>query len=138
MMISSVSMAKTFSKDSAAIGGISAGAKAEYIKSIYGEPNKILFNEEKTIETWHYGDSFQISMKSGEAASIISSGNNGLTTPEGIGVGMKKRSMTSKYGKPQSKEKYGKRAIYMYELDNGTKMYFIVNNEIITEMRLIK
>ena len=95
-------------------------------------------NEEQTVETWHYGDSFQISMKAGEATSVISSGNNGLTTPEGVGVGMKKQSMTSKYGKPQSKEKYGKRAIYMYELRSGTKMYFIVNNGIITEMRLIK
>ena len=131
----SICSAKTFGSEHAAIGGIATGANVDYIKSVYGEPNKIKSNGNNS-STWYYGDTFMITIINDVAVSIITSGNNGLLTPDGIGVGMKKSSITSKYGKAQSIEKYGNRAIYIYEVDGGSQMYFIIKNGMITEIRL--
>lgn len=135
--ISLCSAGKIFTSDRAAVGGISTGSSTEYTKSIYGEPGKIKISEiNQNAETWFYGDTFQIDFVDGIASSVVSSGANGLATPDGITVGMKKRNMTSKYGKPQHSDKYGKRAIYSYSADNGTKMIFVIRNGIISEIRI--
>ena len=137
--ISTSSAAKKFNVDSAAIGGITIGAGSEYIKSIYGEPGNIRVHESEQdvkTETWYYGDSFQIDIVEGIVTSLVTSGANGLTTPEGITVGMNKKDMTSKYGKPTQSDKYGNRAIYTYKSDNGVEMLFVVNDGIISEIRI--
>lgn len=128
---------KNFDSERMAIGGISTGSSAEYTKSIYGEPNKIRVSEDnQKLETWYYGDTFQIDFLDGIACNVTSSGANGLSTPDGITVGMKKYNMTSVYGKPQISDKYKTRAIYTYKTENGTKMLFITNNGIISEIRV--
>ena len=135
--ISLCSAEKIFSSERAAVGGISTGSSTEYTKSIYGDPGKIRISEvNQNLETWFYGDTFQIDFVDGIASAVISSGANGLATPDGITVGMKKRNMTSKYGKPQHSDKYGKRAIYSYSADNGSKMIFVIVNGIISEIRI--
>ena len=137
--ISTCLASKVFNADQAAIGGISAGSSTEYIKGIYGEPNKIRINDNSqdlNTETWYYGDTFQIDFVNGIASSVVSSGNNGLSTPDGIAVGMKKSKMTSKYGRPEHADKYGNRAIYTYQADNGSKMLFVIRNGVISEIRV--
>ena len=135
LSISICSAAKSFNAEQAAIGGIAAGSSTDYIKGIYGEPNKIRIRENHS-ETWYYGDTFQIDFINGKVSSVVSSGNNGLATPAGITVGMKKSKMTSNYGSPQVTDKYGNRAIYTYQADNGVKMIFIISNGIISEIRV--
>lgn len=135
--ISICSASKVFNSDKAAIGGISTGSSTDYIKSIYGDPNKIKVNESNPkAETWYYGDSFQIDFVDGIASSVISSGANGLSTPDGITVGMKKSKMTSKYGSPKQIDKYGKRAVCTYKTNDGIEMTFIITSGIISEIRI--
>ncbi|MBR1396198.1 MAG: hypothetical protein IJ563_01515 [Selenomonadaceae bacterium] len=136
---------KSIKVEQAAIGGIAVNSSAEYIKSIYGDPNKMRSsviknstdNQSIQAETWYYGDTFQIDLVDGVAVSVVSSGNNGLATPDGITVGMKKRNMTSKYGKPSQLDKYDKRAIYTYKINDKLQMIFITRDNIIVEMRMI-
>ena len=133
------SAAKVFNADQAAIGGISVGSSTEYIKSIYGEPNSIHVDEntqDTDTQTWYYGDTFLIDFVNGIASCVVTSGSNGLATPAGVSVGMKKKTMKSKYGSPKTTEKYGNRAIYTYQTDNGVGMVFIVRDGIISEIRV--
>ena len=136
--ISFCSAAKIFNADQAAIGGISVGVGTEYIKEIYGDPNKIRIDNELNADsqTWYYGDTFQIDFVNGIATCIVTSGNNGLTTPAGVTVGMRKKEMTSKYGSPSTSDKYGNRAIYTYQAANGIKMLIVTRDGIITEIRI--
>ena len=137
LSISICSAEKVISSDRAAIGGITISSDADYIRSIYGEPNQIRKSEDnQNAETWHYGDTFQIDFVDGITSSVVSSGANGLATPDGISVGMKKKSMRSKYGKAHHADKYGKRAIYSYQVDNNANMVFVTRDEIITEIRI--
>ena len=137
--ISICSAAKAFNADQAAIGGISVGSSTEYIKGIYGEPNSIRVDEDsqdKSVQTWYYGDTFLIDFVNGIVSGVITSGNNGLATPAGVSVGMKKKVMTSKYGSPKTTDKYGSRAIYTYQTDSGVGMIFVVRDGIISEIRV--
>ena len=137
--ISICSAARVFNADQAAIGGISIGSSTEYIKGIYGEPNSIHVDEDSKdtdSQTWYYGDTFLIDFINGIASCVVTSGNNGLATPAGVSVGMKKKEMTSKYGSPKTTEKYGNRAIYTYQTDSGVGMVFIVRDGIISEIRV--
>ena len=138
--ISLCSAAKVFNAAQAAIGGISVGSSTEYIKGIYGEPKSIRIDEnntqDKDSQTWYYGDTFLIDFVNGIASCVITSGNNGLSTPAGVSVGMKKKVMKSKYGSPKTTEKYGNRAIYTYQTDSGVDMMFVVCDDIISEIRV--
>ena len=137
--VSICSAAKNINSDRAAIGGIAIGSSTDYTKSIYGDPNKIKKTEDgQNIETWYYGETFQIEFIDGLAVSIISSGANGLSTPDEISVGMKKDNMKSKYGKPNHSDKYKDRAIYTYSVAGDVEMTFIVNNSVISEIRILK
>ena len=139
--ISICSAAKVLNVDQAAIGGISIGSNTEYIKGIYGEPNSIRVDEESQdteTQTWYYGDTFLIDFVNGIASCVVTSGNNGLSTPAGVSVGMKKKVMKSKYGSPKAVKKYGNRAIYTYQTESGVDMVFVVRDDIISEIRVKK
>ena len=131
--------AKVFSADQAAIGGISVGSSTEYIKGIYGEPNSIRVDENSqnaNTQTWYYGDTFHIDFINGLASCVVTSGNNGLSTPAGVTVGMKKKAITSNYGSPKTTDKYGNRAIYTYQAADGTGIVFVIRDGIISEIRV--
>ena len=137
--ISICSASKVFNAEQAAIGGISVGSSTEYIRGIYGDPNKILVDEDSInsdSQTWYYGDTFMIDFVNGIASCVVTSGNNGLTTPDGVTVGMKKKAMTSKYGSPKTTDKYGNRAIYTYQTTSGIGMVFVIRDGIISEIRV--
>ena len=139
--ISICSAAKVLNVDQAAIGGISIGSSTEYIKGIYGKPNSIRIDEESQdteTQTWYYGDTFHIDFVNGIVSCVVTSGNNGLTTPAGVTVGMKKKAIKSNYGSPKTTNKYGNRAIYTYQTDSGVNMVFVVRDGIISEIRVKK
>lgn len=75
-----------------AIGGVELGkSSSEYVKSIYGEPQKVstsmspLYGEMETV--YRYGESFTIAFVDDYAVSIAVNANNGLKTAHGIQVG---------------------------------------------------
>lgn len=128
------SAAKAVNTDQVAIGGISAGAGKNYIKGIYGDPAAIIIRSGD--ETWLYGDTFHIDFINDIVTNVVTSGNNGLSTPAGVSVGMKKDKMSAMYGRPQSTDRYGNRAIYTYQVESGAQMLFVTRDGIISEIRI--
>ena len=68
------------------IGGITFHASADYVKSIYGEPdnvtttyNHVLWSGK--IDNYYYGDSFHIVLRNDQVIWLGSTANNGLATP---------------------------------------------------------
>lgn len=101
--------AKVIGEDRAAIGGITIGSKVDYVRSIYGEPDKIRSDDDRSVE-WYYGDTFQIRFVDERAVFVCSSGNNGLNTPDDVGVGMKSRRVKKVFGRPHEKLKFDRRS----------------------------
>ena len=142
-----------------AIGGIGMNNTKDYVRNIYGHPDKMEsktytkavggngsggifgFQIGDTQDIWYYGDSFKIIFGNGKVTEINSTAKNGLKTPDNISVGMKINALYEKYGQPDSTYKdesngevsfiYG--SIYNNDLNY---LHFNINNGIITEMRV--
>ena len=88
-----------------AIGGIITGNDQNYVRSVYGAPTKMEYrttpySNTKNDVTYTYGNSFSIRFYNDFALSIISKGNNGISTPSGIHVGSTFGEVKKLYGKP--------------------------------------
>ena len=129
------SAAKVIDTDRAALGGISIGSKIDYVRSIYGDPDKIRNSDDGAVE-WYYGDTFQIRFVDDRAVLVCSSGNNGLNTPDDVGVGMKSSRATKVFGRPNEKLKFDKRQMYVYKGAGDWQMMIILRDGWITEIRL--
>ena len=127
---------KAIDEDHAAIGGITLGSRTEYVESIYGAPNKILETEDGRAVEWYYGDTFQMRFVDDRAVFVCSSGNNGLNTPDDVGVGMKSRLIKKIFGRPNEKFKFDLRQVYVYDIKGAGRMMFVLNDGWITEIRL--
>lgn len=127
---------KVLDVDRAALGGIAIGSEVDYVRSIYGEPDKILDGLDGRSIEWYYGDTFQIRFVEGRAVFVCSSGNNGLNTPDNVGVGMKSRLVKKVFGRPHEKLKFDRRQVYVYEGAGAWQMIFVINDDWITEIRL--
>lgn len=117
-----------------AIGGIQPFATKDYVRSVYGEPTKIvdlknspLYCEGNPDEHWIYGDSFSIDFAKGYVFCVISSGANGLRTPDEIGVGDSEAKVIAAYGR---KWKLG----YWYTSDYDTTFSVSVRNGKVTQI----
>ena len=126
---------KVIDTDRAALGGITIGSKIDYVRSIYGDPNKV--RELNGAVEWYYGDTFQINFVEGRATFVCSSGPNGLNTPDDVGVGMKARRATKVFGRPNEKLKFEKRQMYVYKGAGDWQMLIVINDGWITEIRLV-
>ena len=126
---------KVIGEDRAALGGIAIGSKAEYVRSIYGEPNKIIEGEARAVD-WYYGETFLIRFVDGRAVFVCSSANNGLNTPDDVGVGMKSKVVRKIFGRPSEKLKFDRRQIYVYDVKGAGQMMFVLNGDWIAEIRL--
>ena len=86
----------------AAIGGVSVGSAKEYVRRIYGNPDRV----EPLGETpfgaatrWTYGKTFIISFSGGGYVfDVESTANNGLKTPAGFTVGSDIHSAIDYFG----------------------------------------
>lgn len=92
-------------RDDIAIGGIQFGASYEYVRSIYGEPDRVLIENGKEYEPrllshWYYGDSFTVTFDEdrGTVYKIKSNGRNGLKIPLGVAVGNNIYTVEEHYG----------------------------------------
>lgn len=117
------------------IGGIELGKSSpEYVKSIYGEPQKVstymshLYGETETV--YQYGESFSIAFVDGCAVSIGVTANNGLKTAHGIQVGDLWSKARAVYKMPWREiySKYSHTYNYVYRGAGGWKMSIIVYN----------
>lgn len=121
--------------DRVAIGGIQPlTSTRDYVRSIYGEPDKITkrpetgkFSDSEITETWNYGDSFSISFSNDWVFCLSVDGLNGLATPDGIKVGDSESKLISTYGR---KWKLG----YWYKSDNDCNLTIGVKNGKITRI----
>ena len=91
------------SEDEIGIGGITFHSSADYVKSVYGEPDNIATTYDHPlwggrIDEYLYGDSFRITLQNGRVIRVDSTANNGLATPAGIKVGMDISSVMDVYG----------------------------------------
>lgn len=127
---------KVIGEDRAAIGGITIGSKVDYVRSIYGEPDKIIESLDGRAVEWYYGETFQIRFVEERAVFVCSSANNGLNTPDNVGVGMKSRLVKKVFGRPSEKLKFDRRQVYVYNGSGAWQMLFVINDDWITEIRL--
>ena len=81
----------------ASLGGITLGNKMSYVRSIYGEPTEQ--HRTKTIE------------------EIVTTANNGISTPRGVTVGIPKATVDALYG-----EGYLWNGVYRYLTDQGKRI----------------
>ena len=103
-----------------AIGGITVGSSADYVKSIYGEPDRITTTYNHAlwrgkIDEYYYGDSFHIILSDDKVIWLGTTANNGLATPAGIRVGMKVSTLIDVYGNGKAhRDRYGNICDYYY------------------------
>ena len=88
-----------------AIGGIITSNNQSYVRSVYGAPTKMEYlttpnSQTNNDVTYTYGNSFIIRFYNDYAMSIITKGNNGISTPSGIHVGSTFNEVKKFYGNP--------------------------------------
>lgn len=94
------------SRSDVAVGGLTPSCSMDYVRGIYGEPDRSTNNlpSKMPLYTYYYGDSLEIVSLGGNRATIIkTTANNGLETPAGIHVGMDASIIEQTYGAYTSK-----------------------------------
>ena len=131
---------RLLSDDEIAIGGISPfTATPEYVRSIYGEPDKLSKGRDPSgnyYEKWLYGDSFEIwfsgENKLGVDVVKITSAN-GLATPAGIKVGSRVSEVQDKYGNPYFPYR-GPSGSYRYRGRLDCDLVFAISNGVVVSI----
>ena len=87
------------------LGGITIGSSADYVKSLYGEPDRASNAQPGPDGSYYgyvYGSSLRIEFNADTNAvtGVIVTANNGFSTPAGITVGMDADVITQLYGEP--------------------------------------
>ena len=89
-----------------ALGGIKFGSDADYVKSVYGDPDWVEYyagtpgSGDIPLWIYHYGDSFIVGIetKRSTVSSMLTSADNGIATPRGIRVGSTLTEIQRAYG----------------------------------------
>jgi len=89
------------------LGGIYFGASMQYVKSIYGAPDKksTIYDHplwRGEVTTWKYGDSVVVTFSDKKVITVYVSENNGFATPAGVIVGMDYTVPQKLYGAPDN------------------------------------
>ena len=130
-----------------ALGGISIGAAADYVKSVYGQPDKISYSD--GVLYYYYGDNFALRFMRGNlyrnrtpsAITVTVSGANGLSTPSGLSVGLSVDALAELYGESDNyeapAEANGWCDVYIYYSDGAAaaqNMAFYIREGMIVKM----
>ena len=143
------------SNDRMSIGEIKIGDNSQKVIKIFGEPKSIIKKLQYNSDTkkdyefkkLYYDDTFEIYCADDIVTRVILSGENGITTFDGIKVGDSKDQMIKKYGKkhaeipedgPQTEDT---ETVYIYageKLPNEerTHIYFTVKRNIIKHIEM--
>ena len=89
-----------------ALGGIKFGDDADYVKSVYGDPDWVEYyagtpgSGDIPLWIYHYGDSFIVGIETKRltVSSMMTSADNGIATPRGIHVGSSLSDIQRAYG----------------------------------------
>ena len=124
---------------SMAIGGVQIGSSEEYVKSIYGEPERIEYdqnlngtnNQGSTVYTYVYGGTFKILFCGNNAipmqvGEISSTANNGIKTEAGLTVGDNESRIKALYGADNLNIYHEQDGVikYVYTIGKGFGMGF--------------
>lgn len=118
------------------LGGITVGSSADYVKSLYGEPDKdsgVRIGPDGKYYEYIYRSSLRIEfdVNYNTITGVYVTANNGFSTPAGITVGMNADVITKLYGEPFKND----RGILSYHED-GKWIVFTTRNGKITEIKI--
>lgn len=119
------------------LGYISVESTPLEILNAYGQPSRIENGK------WFYGQDFFIQFIGRDNTSInevTTTGNNGIKTSSGVGVGMPENILPQIYGNPSSKKTVGvenKYWYYGYGRYNWVYLQFICQNGVIKKISLV-
>lgn len=124
----------TVPEDELFVGGISCGTSVDYLRSVYGEPDKIEVEHHlgNRIEEYEYGSTLEFKILDDSVIRIDVSGRNGFATKAGVAVGMDASILKEKYGEPD--RIWGDEHIYRSASDPNVGFSFEVENNKITEI----
>lgn len=124
----------TVPDDELQVGGIAYGTSVEYLRSVYGEPDKIETENHfgNRIDEYEYGQSLEFKIVDDYVCRIEVSGNNGFATKAGVAVGMDASILKEKYGEPD--RIWGDDHIYRSATNPDVGLKFEVENNRITEI----
>ena len=120
-----------------AIGGISPlTSNADYLRKIYGEPDSKSSNRTEDTMTWSYNQTFSLLVgKKGGIWQVRTEADNGLKTPDGIGVGSSVKAVRDLYGVPYwGMPKDPNNNAYEYRGSHDCVLTFLVKNGIVTSI----
>ncbi len=123
-----------------ALGGVTLGCTSDYVVGIYGRPDSVTHSnnpDHGPTTTYKYGDSLSVTFRNhdGIAVSVVSSGNNGLVTPDGIKVGSSVSDVYAIYGVSQ---RASNKSIFYIAPNSGKSITFVVSGNNVSEIRLWK
>ena len=118
------------------LGCITVGSSADYVKSLYGEPDKdsgIRIGPDGKYYEYIYGSSLRIEFDANynTITGVYVTANNGFSTPAGITVGMNAHVITKLQCEPFKND----REILSYHED-GKWIVFTTRNGKITEIKI--
>lgn len=141
MMTVSICAASAVPDSEISIGGIPYGASVDYVKSVYGEPDRVTSSSGSVIydgpeQYYIYGNSFKLEIGGNKVVHMSTTANNGLGTPAGATVGMNRKILDTLYGSPKNimRDKNGYITGYYYrsERDNYIGLRFEIRSGKIT------
>lgn len=112
--LTSCSVCSAIESKKLVLGYLSTSSSISTILKTYGKPNRV---ENVDGVRWIYGKDFYIKFVGQYAQSvgeITTSGNNGILTADGVGVGMKEDVLEKIYGEPTKLEQVNEENKYWY------------------------
>ena len=114
------------------LGGISIFSNSQYVRKIYGNPKRTKVDYPHSIYYYGKDESFIVYFTNDEeffknstnkqlVTNIETNANNGISTPDGICVGMDEAIIIETYGKPEQLQEPNKRT-------NWNKVYYYWGN----------
>ena len=126
LLLFPISCSASIPPDEVALGGISYGSSVDYVREIYGSPERNIVNEKSPLFTgylnrYYYGNSFSILFRNGSALRLETTAKNGIKTPSGISVGSDESLVIDAYGDCDEKRTaiYGKVVSRYYHIDDN-------------------
>lgn len=123
-----------------ALGYISVTSKPADILNIYGHPTRV---DNRNGVRWFYGKDFFIQFigrDSTTVGEVTTTGNNGITTANKVGVGMSESILRRVYGSPTYQKRVGDEQQYWYygnKRCNWVYLYFGCKRGIIRKISLV-
>lgn len=105
--------------DEASIAGLTVGETGDYVKKLYGEPNKVY--EDGDFRTFHFHALYVTVGKDNLITRITSHSSSYQNTPAGINFGTPIKELKKVYGKPDQFAFGINGCSYLYSSEDGKK-----------------